>query len=216
MAGPGRLYHCMNREPQGDALQPTCEREVNGRVDKFLFASPYISKTMAFSFDYHDKGEIIMNGGIEGTRDEFAIICDRDNTLSRPRHIQLFAFSGEGFEPLSEGARQSVSTKPVPFKEADCLFVSQDVEDTMRYGLQIFSTDKTLDQLFEDGFIDKFHEGDASLADRLYHLVRSEGFHWENQDRGINPNPELLARFEALARLQASASAPIYNKTPDF
>jgi hypothetical protein len=205
MAETERLYHCVNREPVGDALEPTCEREVNGRTDKFLFATSYISKAMAFSFDYHDDGEIICNGSIDGTRDEFAIICDRANTLSRPRHIQLFAFSGEGFESLSEGARQSVSTKRMPFAEAECLFISNDVEDTMRYGLQIFATDKTLDQLLDEGFLENWRgDGKFTQIDWLHHLVRNEGFHWENQERNLNPNQKLLDSFSNLTRQQGT------------
>ena len=204
----------MNREPQGDALEPTCVREVNGRTDKFLFASPYISKTMAFSFDYHDKGEIIMNGGIDGTRDEFAIICDRETTLTRPRHIQLFAFSGDGFETLS--GRQSVSTRRVPWAEADCLFVSHDVEDTMRYGLQIFSTDKTLDQLLAENFCEKYCDMQGSDGERLYQLVRDQGFRWENQARNLNPTPQLLDLFSALSRQQQAPLSGPAHKTINF
>jgi len=182
---------------------------VNGRTDKFLFATSYISKAMAFCFDYHDKGEIICNGGIEGTRDEFAIICDRDNTLSRDRHIQLFAFSGEGFESLSEGARQSVSTKRIPFAQAECLFISNDVEDTMRYGLQIFSTDKTLDQLWDEEFLEnRSCAGEFTQAGWLHHLVRNEGFRWENQERNLNPNQRLLETFSDLARQLGVVSQP--------
>lgn len=202
----GRLYHCMNREPIGDALEPTCVREVNGRTDTFLFASPYISKTMAFSFDYHGTGEIIMNGAIDGTQDEFAIICDSVNTLSRPRHIQLFSFPDEGFTPLHPRARQCVSTRPIPFTETECLFVSQDVEDTMRYGLQIFSTEKTVEELLDDGFFEKFQAMPGTTEECLWQLVRDQGFCWENQVRNVNPNPKLLDLFSAVPYRQPVAA----------
>lgn len=208
MDGPQRLYHCMNKDPEGDAIQPTCEREVNGRTGKFLFATPYISKAMAFSFDYHDKGEIICNGGIEGTRDEFAILCNRDVTLNAPRHIQLFSFSGEGFERIHpESSRQYVSERPVLFNQADCLFISHDVEDTMRYGLQIFSTTKTREQLLEENFFDQMNDV-RSTEERLLNLVQNEGFVWENQARDIHPTPKLLNVFDGRSPRQALSPPP--------
>jgi hypothetical protein len=111
------LYHCLYRTPEGEALLPTCEREVNGLTAKFLFAATHLSKALAFSFSYHGPNpEIIMNGGIGDSPDEFAIVCGGQEVLNRPRHIRVYGFPDEGFEHI-EGARQAVSEQPVYFKD---------------------------------------------------------------------------------------------------
>lgn len=94
------LYHCLYKEPEGDQLLPTCEREVNGRTDKFLFAATHLSKALAFAFSYHD-GEIICNGGIDETDEEFALVCGGKATLDKERHIRVYGFSSKGFERTS-------------------------------------------------------------------------------------------------------------------
>lgn len=200
------LYHCMNREPEGDALMPTCEREVNGRTERFLFATPYLSKSLAFAFDYHDGKEIICNGGIDGTDHEFAIICDRDHTLSVPRTITVFAFPDTGFEDIPS-ARQCVSTKPVPFTEAKPVLEFDNIDGLMHHGLQIFSTSKTLDQLLDEDFFSQ-KKSNVSNEAWLCNLVCREGFVWENLDRNINPTPKLLDQYNLTTAAQGAKPRP--------
>jgi hypothetical protein len=144
------LYHCVNHPMTGDSLQPRCLREVNGRKDTFLFAATRLSKALAFAFDYHselpESPGIICNGAIDGTPDEFAIICNRNKTLNELSHIKVYAFPADGFEYVDPGteSRQSVSTQAMPLSKAKMLLETSNVEDLMRHGLQIFSTDKTL------------------------------------------------------------------------
>lgn len=202
------LYHCMNREPVGDALMPTCEREANGRTERFLFATPYMSKALAFAFDYHEGKEIICNGGIDGTDDEFAIICDRNRTLNAPRVIRLYAFDDPGFEDIPK-ARQCVYDHPVPLIETRLVLESDNVEDLMLRGLQIFSTPQTLDALCEQNFLEKMHDcpdNESWLVD----LVAKEGFVWENLNRDVSPTAKILERLDRQCVFQASRPSGIH------
>ncbi len=192
------LYHCLYRAPEGEMLNPTCVRKVNGREERFLFAASYFAKALAFAFSYHsDKGEIICNGGIDGSPDEFAIICNRGETLNMPRHIRVFSFSSNNFEQAWNAAsRQYVSIRPVDFQNTQLVFETQNVEDLMRKGLQIFSTDKTFEELMAENFHETVGLPANSNNEWLRNLVRDEGFLWENQQRGVNPNQILLVLFE--------------------
>ncbi len=204
-AGPV-LYHCVNRPVTDDSLRPTCLREVNGRKDTFLFAATHLSKALAFAFDYHNESPgIICNGAIDGTPDEFAIICNRDKTLNELPYIKVYAFPADGFEYADPGteSRQSVSTQAMPLAKAKVVLETSNVEDLMRHGLQIFSTDKTFDQLGGQKFFDS---GNAvTNEDWLGQLLKTGNFHWENHERGLNPTPELLrALIPAVASKPAS------------
>ena len=191
------LYHCLYREPEGDALRVTCEREVNGRTEKFLFAATHLTKALAFAFSYHDD-EIMCNGGIDGTTEEFAVVCNRSKTMNAPRHTRVLAFSGEGFEPVGrvdQDSRQMVSTKDMPFKNTTLVFETDNVQDIMRQGLQIFATDKTPDELFAEDF---FGGRGAEMSQRewLHSLTKRSDFTWENKAQGINPSVSLLESFK--------------------
>lgn len=193
----------MNREAVGDNLMVTCEREVNGRNAKFLYATPYLTKALAFSFDYYGT-EIICNGNIGDTPDEMAIICDRDHTMNIPRPIKVYAFSSEGFENIGQGSRQYVSEKPVAFKDTKVVFETNDVNEIMKRGLQVFSTTKTIDELWAEKFLDNFHD-EPTQERMLFNLVAKKGFIWENRNRNLNPTPELVSAFKTF---EASGHKP--------
>jgi hypothetical protein len=205
MTQPALLFHCMTREAQGDCLMATCEREVNGRTDKFLYATPYFTKALAFSFDYYGD-EIICNGDIDGTRDEMAIICNRDHTMTRQRPISVYAFSSEGFESVGHSSRQLVSTRPVPFKRTGIVFQTSDVRDIMKRGLQIFSTNRTIDDLMAENFHDQFIKA-ATQTEVLFDLVTAQGFAWENYEHDLNPTLKLIDDFQSI-RAGQKVSAP--------
>lgn len=212
------LYHCLYREPEGKTLNPTCVREVNGQEESFLFAASYFTKALAFAFSYHsDKGEIICNGGIDGSPDEFAIICNRDETLNAPRHIRVFSFSSRDFEQAwGPESRQYVSTQPLAFAETQCVFEAGNIEDLMRQGLQIFSTDKTLEKLMAQNFHETAGLPAQSNNEWLRNLVRDEGFIWENRDRGINPTPQLMKLFEKPSVKLAAQLTSVDSPNPDY
>lgn len=190
------LYHCLYQKPEGPALKATCEREVNGRSNKFLFAASHLTKSLAFSFSYHaspEEGEIICNGSIDETPDEFAVICRRSITLNAPRHIRIFAFSSEGFESAWKGGRQYVSPVDMPFEKTKLVFETSNVQDIMRKGLQIFSTEKTVEDLWNLGFMDHKFLGNKPW---LHDAIRNKGFVWENEAQNINPNQYLAGKFK--------------------
>lgn len=210
------LYHCLYREPEGDALRASCEREENGRRDKFLYAATCLTKALAFSFSYHDEGEIICNGGIDGAPEEFAVVCERSKTMNAPRHIRVLAFSGDGFEDVGEGSRQQVSTKDMPFEKTKLVFETTSLNDTMAHGLQIFSTEKTIDELFTEDFFggDRPH---MTQKEWLHSLTKRPDFIWENKARDINPSPFLKREFAVLDAAQSSASVTMkkfYHASP--
>ena len=191
------LYHCLYKEPEGDALKVTCDREVNGRTDRFLFAATHLTKALAFSFSYHTD-EIICNGGINDTTEEYAVICNRSKTLSAPRHVRVLAFSGEGFELVGraeQDTRQMVSTKDMPFKNTSLVFQTDNVQDIMKQGLQIFSTEKTVDELFAEDFFGEKREN-MSQKEWLHSLTKRSDFTWENNVQEINPSTVLLESFK--------------------
>jgi 8-oxo-dGTP pyrophosphatase MutT (NUDIX family) len=190
------LYHCLYREPEGDALQPTYRGTINGREGTYLFAATHFTKALAFAFSYHDR-EVAGNGAIEGTPDEFVIVCRRTQTLSAPRHVRVYSFGSECFEPVAKSnSRQCVSERPVAFRDTRLIFEARGIDALMHHGLQIFSTDKTLEELMSGGFCEPAGSGRKSTVDLLRDLVRSEGFTWENREREINPNSVVMRAVE--------------------
>jgi hypothetical protein len=195
------LYHCINRLPEGDFIRPDRVREVNGRREKFLFATPYISKALAFAFSYRDE-EIICNGGLEDSADEYAIVCDSARTLERMRYARVYAFSAQGFEKAEQceafigtgDSRQFVSTAAVPFSQASLVLEIHNIDDLMRHGLQIFSSPKTEKQLSGEGFMD-LDIFSGSDKEWLRQKWRQTPLAWENLLRNINPNPSLRQFF---------------------
>jgi hypothetical protein len=203
-AKPLTLYHCLYREPEGPGLRASCVREVNGREAAYLFAASHLSKALAFAFSYHDN-EVIANGGIEGTDDEFVIVCDREKTLGKPRRTRVYGFPADGFEMAWEPeSRQYVSTAPVAFKDTKLVLDAEGIEPLMRHGLQIFSTGKTAAELMAGDFFNNAFAGDSPLGAKLAHLVRNHGFTWENEARGVHPNPLIKAHLKADSRREHS------------
>lgn len=191
------IYHCLYKNPIGNELKPTCVREVNGLTDTFLFAATHLSKAMAFSFSYHD-GEIICNGGINETEDEFALVCGGQEALDKDRNIKIYGFSSEGFEEIS-GARQCVSTEPVAFKDTELVLETSDIKDLMRNGLQVFSIDEKIDELDVGKFMDHYNGLRGGL---LYNLLKEGRARWINDENGINPNEKLKLEFANLDKFK--------------
>ncbi len=192
---PPLLYRCILNGLRGNRLEAGFDCEVNGRRANYLFAATCLSKALAFAFDYSTR-EILANGGIEGTTSEFALICDRSKTLGAPRRIQVLSFSSAGFEEAWPGtdSRQAVSTESLPVEKTNVVLETTDVKDLMRHGLQLFSTDRTLEQLTKDGVPAYFTRGMDARA-LLQELLRNEGFYWENLRENIDPDAMLLQRL---------------------
>lgn len=187
------LYHCVNQPVQGNALLPTCERTVNGQEGNYLFAATHLSKALAFAFDYKSEcPDIVRNGGIAGTDDEFVIICKGEKTLREMPLVEVYAFDSETFEQAWPGqeSRQFVSQHPLPLAKTKLVLKTNNVEDLMRHGLQIFSTEKTFSELGGAEFLDL----DSAVPDEdwLMQLLDRGDFRWENKERQINPTPQLL------------------------
>lgn len=191
------LYHCLYKPPEGDALRASCLRHENGRENRFLFATPYLSKALAFAFSYHNNSDICMNGPIYGTPEEFAVICNRSVTMSANRPARVYAFSSRGFEPLEPGSRQYVTTTPVPFAETRTAFETGDVHDIMRNGLQIFSVAGTPEEYGSPGGLDERY-GSYHLEEMLFRLVADGHAIWENQARMIGVSQALANRFSKI------------------
>lgn len=212
------LYHCLYKDPEGDALLPLSERTENGRTDKFLYATHNFAKALAYAFSYHNRQDIGGNGQIDGTPDEFALVCTRDKTMAEPRNVRVYAFSSKGFEP-SNGcpsiARQWVSTKPVPFADAQLSYRTTDVFDLMRKGLQIFSIAQGPDEFYASGLADKYWNM-GGPEKMLPAMVRDGVAVWENRDRphpegkSLYPNKKIMAALNALP----PGAAPSGTKNP--
>jgi 8-oxo-dGTP pyrophosphatase MutT (NUDIX family) len=193
------LYHCLYKAPEGEALEPTCRRNENGREDCYLFATPYLSKALAFSFSYHNGKDICMNGPLEGTPEEFAIICNRSETMAAPRPARVYAFSSEGFEPIP-GARQYVSTNSVSFNRTILSFETNHVHDVMMNGVQVFSVEETPEQFFRSGGLNDRYSSGVSNEEMLYRLMRDGHAQWENWKQNVGASPKLLDRFRQMER----------------
>lgn len=201
------LFHAMRSMPDGHALKPGLERDVNGKKGKFLFATPYLAKTLMFAFDWH-AGEAILGGAVEGSPDQYIIICEKEKTLAKKIYLRVYSFNGEGFEKTLYGSayipracegkirdtREFFTEKEVPLSRMTVAYEITDIETLMRKGLQIFSTSETKKELIEEGFVgEKYHALSAHAW--LAELQASEGFIWENAHRGINPNKILEQDF---------------------
>ena len=195
------LFHCLNKPPQGDALQVTCERDVNGRTGQFLFAATHLSKALAFSFSYHDE-EVLCNGAIEDTDDEFIIICGGQKTLDKNRNITVLKFSAEGFEPI-KGGRQCVSESAIKFSDTDTVLQATSIHELMQNGLQIFLLDEDLDQDKADTYFE-FFEGKCP-AEYLSFLMKNQNMRWINAECNIGINSVLEDNLSAYIDLNAPA-----------
>jgi len=206
-----KLYHCLHRAPQGAALLPTCEREIDGVTDHYLFAATCVSKSLAFAFSYHGASpEIVMNGGIYGTSEEFCILIGGDETLNAKRNIQVLSFSSAGFKEIGHGSRQAVSTAPLPFSQTSTILETDNIDDLMRNGLQIFclnepNVENALEMIAR-------HDAKSTMA-MLTALMVEENMRWINVERSISPYQKLRKSFAKLgfpdnSQLHSSATAP--------
>ncbi|MFT3815207.1 MAG: hypothetical protein QM740_17800 [Acidovorax sp.] len=198
------LYHCLYKLPEGDALRASCLRSENGREDRFLYATPYLSKALAFAFSYHNNSDICCNGPIYGTPGEFAIICNREKTMAAPRPAKIYGFSSHGFESLQAGARQYVSTADVPFNKTKVVFETDNVQEIMRNGLQIFSVACTPEEFYAPGGLDEQYASSRSNIEMLHALLQSKEAIWENKEQNIGVSDTLVNRFKMLAMAQVS------------
>jgi len=140
------------------------------------------------------------NGGIDGTDEEFALVCGGQATLDKDRHIRIYSFSSEGFEQIP-GARQSVSTVPVEFKDTEIVLETTNIKDLMRNGLQIFLIDETVDELDAQLFLDRYNSMKGGL---LYNLVKEGRIRWINEEMNVNPSAQLKSEFSSLSQYKES------------
>lgn len=221
---PQMLYHCMCRDPEPDPADGQLKikastgygmripPEVCGQLginetDKapLVFASEHITKTLAYAFDFH-KREIAQCEPIDGTGEELAIVYNRDVAMTRKYEATVYGFSSQGFVSLAEGSRQFVSKDSVPFSKVEDTIKINTADDLMRRGLQIFSYKESFSDLHggrtflenrDDNFINKTmrERGLSSTNEFLSAMIKEGKIVWENQARGINPNPVLAERL---------------------
>jgi 8-oxo-dGTP pyrophosphatase MutT (NUDIX family) len=212
------LYHALYKDPQGDALLPLSDRTVNGRRDNFLFATHHFSKAMAYAFSYHNRQDIGGNGQIDGTPDEFAIVCTRDKTMNEPRNLRIYSFSSNGFEPMDgcpSIARQWVSTSAVKFKDTELCYETTDVHELMRRGLQIISVAMGPDEFYSSGLADKYWNTPGPSENMLAAMIRDGVGKWENKERthpngvsSLRPNEKIQAALDALTGRKPAGPGP--------
>lgn len=199
------LYHALYKTPQGNALLPLSDRVENGKRSLYLYATHSFSKAMAYAFSYHS-GEICANGLIQGTPDEFAIVCRR--MLDDKRLTRIFNFSSRGFAPVGgcpSVAQQWVSEKPQPFAQAALCYQTGDIHELMRRGLQIISVDMTAPEFTQAGLAAKYLGMPGANENMLAALIRDGIGRWENRERthpnghsSLRPNRKIQAALDAL------------------
>lgn len=193
-----KLYHCFYREPEGEAILASCFRTVNGQSDHYLFAATHLTKSLAFAFSYHDN-EVLMNAGIDGTENELVVLCGGQKTLDKARHIRVFEFADEGFEELPY-ARQAVSVKDMPFSMTTKIMDTQDIDDLMRSGLQIFLLPEDVSHYMigEDNNVvsrDYFRPAETH-GEAMAGIMKDLGARWVNHERGVGSCPTLWAQMQ--------------------
>lgn len=200
------LYHCIRVSAEGDAIRPSIHygAEIPEGVRQKLampadehtplvFASAHLSKALAFGLM---PGEKLFNTLVEGQDSEIVVICDRDKTMSRERNATVYAFADNGFTDLPNMQRQCVSTNAVPFSATTEALKIKNTDDLMRAGLQIFSFKEGIRDLYDSKETnDLRYGGDEKIPAKLAELMKSGRIIWENQARGINPNPALAEQM---------------------
>lgn len=190
------LYHCLYQTPQGDALEPR-NMFNSGQGEKLLFATHYMTKALAFAFSYHSSLEGVCNGGIEGTPDEYIIVCNRDDTMRAPRPARVYAFSSYNFEPFGDArkSQQWVSRAPVKFSDARLCFEGTAPRHLMQQGLQIFSYAGSAAALCgiddKGGLLQAYWDKARSNVDVLARMTGDGLLRWENRARGLYRNAAL-------------------------
>ncbi|MEJ0061769.1 MAG: hypothetical protein WDO70_00825 [Alphaproteobacteria bacterium] len=206
---PGVVYHCIPTAATGDCIRPSNNygTEIPPEIRRKLglpmegnpplvFASPYITKAMAFGLQ-GSLGETICNGSIEDSDNELVLACERGKLMARQRDITIYAMADRDFVTLERADRQAVAARPIPFSEARVAFKASSAEDLMRGGLQILAFDESFKELGGYGFVKKTMEtrGHKDFYHFLADMVREGKVKWENAERGLNPDPVLARKI---------------------
>ena len=216
------VYHCIPVTPHGDCIYPSdrygmdispdVRRQLNMPATEktsLVFASPYITKALAFGLQ-GSLGEKIMNCGIEGSDNELVIACDRDAMLSRARDITVYKIAAKNFVDLPYADRQCVSTQAVPFKDTQVALRARNAQDLMRAGLQIISfTDAAKENVDYPSIQEAItRRGDKDIYSFVAACLRDGSMVWENQAAHINPDPHLAQKLGLVPALSSSARRP--------
>lgn len=201
------LYHCMYRQPEGEAILATCFRAVNGIEKNYVFAATHLTKALAFAFSYHD-GEVLFNSGIEDAPSEIVMLCGGQATLDKPRSITVFGFPDEGFTEIP-GARQAVSESPVPFSQARIVMKTTDINDLMARGLQIFVLPHDVsyyaDPQNADNIWSTYMTPAPNFGQGVAGIMAGTGARWINRERGTGVCPLLREQM----------GLPMEDRVPD-
>lgn len=194
LSKPAFLYHGMRNTTQGNQLELGHEREINGVVGRYLFATPYLSKVMMFAFDWH-AGEAILGGAVEGTDDQYIVICERSKTLQKPISLFIYELPSDNFKKCLSGSpyvgkpadtREYYSHMSVPLSQTRIAFHISSIDELMRHGLQIFSTEKSMQELKQQGFMNLTSRTTSEMSIiQYYHDFQMT---WENRERKVNVN----------------------------
>lgn len=214
------LYHCMPATPQGDHINvslgygSSISTDVREKLSvastekvPLVFATPYMSKSLAFGFSYHDK-EILLNASISDDV-EYVVIVDRDSAMRKERDITVFRFQDTGFVDLPN-ARQCVSAHNVSFRDTEVALKAKNVEDLMHAGLQVLSLKKSMDEVGGFEFFEKdMRKNGGTLSQCLGRMIKQGVLVWENQALGVNPHAAIKKEFGlAVKSVEQSINKP--------
>ena len=193
------VYHGIPCPPVGDFLLPSekygseLTQEVRTALGlapnmkpPLLFASTHISKALAFTFSRQNK-EVLFNAPIKHTDYELIVLLDRSRTMSSPRNGAVYAYSSEGYVPLSNLSRQLVSMSPVRISETSKILEITNSLDAMKEGLQIFTMHETFDQIDIKSFFREREERELSPIEIIKELLNDGRAEWENYTHDIKP-----------------------------
>jgi len=212
------LYHAIPGKPRGNeiaassnygALILPAEREKLGmppdEQTPLVFAATRLGKALAFAIP---KGEKLFNTSIESAGAEIVIATNRDNFMKQPIDATVYSFPGTGFVQLPNMQHQSVSTQSVPFSRTKEAAKLNSMDDLMRAGLQVFSFREDFKTVHGSAEAAKLNgaKNDTELMATMAGLIKSGKVVWENQARGINPNPKLAKMMEAPAAVPRKAA----------
>lgn len=203
------LYHVSRRGAfEGEFLRPDMgkEREINGIRAKWLYATPYISKTLIFAFDW--TSEAIIGGSVAGTDQQFITICERSKTMRKDVSFKVYAFDGRGhgFQKTLSGeayirsryekldTREFVTQQLIPISALRLAHEVNSINDAMKLGLQIFSTEKTKQELMNEDFLGERYYLTPLM--QWYASLPARGFTWENGARNVNAHPVVRKLLE--------------------
>jgi hypothetical protein len=201
---PPMLFHAIPGKAMGSFINPSANWGMEilpverGKLGigpndhpPLVFAATQIGKALAFAIE---KGQgRLMNATIDSAGAEILIAGDRDNFMSRPREATIYTFPGRDFVELPNAQNQSVSLKAVPFSETKTAIKINNIEDTMRAGLQVFTLKECAEAVYKDQDAAKLTgaKSNKELLEVMGSLIRSGKVVWENARRSVNPNPAL-------------------------